>query len=218
MDFFKILKKICFVLLIVIYILLFSRYILINSYIEIIIYSLIISICIFIVFIDELIQVLISLLFIYILIGILYICLGLEFLGVMSLIIFAGAIVVLFIFVLMLVDLTDIKKRIDRTYIFLNTIEFYLINSIMFFILLLLCFVFKENNVLIYLGGASSGLLLSVKKKLVFHDSLSINEFIENSIINQISYILFEYSWFETIFLGLILLISLVIIINFFKR
>ena len=45
-----------------------------------------------------------------------------------------------------------------------------------------------------------------------------INILLEHSSLYKIAYILFNTSWFETVFLGLILLVALVIIIYLFKK
>ena len=64
-------------------------------------------------FSKNIIHTIILLLFIYILTGFLFLLLGFDFLGFMYLIIYAGAIIILFIFVLMLIELKNFKNKKD---------------------------------------------------------------------------------------------------------
>jgi NADH:ubiquinone oxidoreductase subunit 6 (subunit J) len=175
----------------------------------------------FIAYSTSMISILISLLVTYIISGMIFITLGLEFLGFMSMIIFSGAIIILFIFVLMLVNFKHFKN-IDFMYI--DTF-FNLLWTLSFFTFIFLC-VFPNDTLLVSLyfldwnfAGFSFVINTFLIKWFLFNRNyIVINNLIEHSSLYKISYILFNISWFETLFLGLILLVAVVIIIYLFKR
>jgi len=159
---------------------------------------------------NSIINIILSLLIIYILTGILFIILGLEFLGFMTIIIFAGAIIILFIFVLMLIDFKLFKKqeKFDNFFhIFLNFI---------YFILLLIIFIPKFIIFDYYFSGINNYLI--IKQSMMFYYFNTSYLLIQKSQLYSIAYILFTVSWFETLFIGLILIMSLIYIIYFFKK
>jgi NADH-quinone oxidoreductase subunit J len=163
-------------------------------------------------FAKNIIHVVIVLLFIYIITGVLFVMLGFDFLGYMIFIIYAGAIIILFIFVLMLIDM---KKFKNKTYM-ISKLRY--LSYILLILIVLNTFIFNYSNfaVLLNLGKikemAFFKFILSSK---FFNDCTNL---VETSPLVKTAYVLFSNSWFETIFIGFILLLALVFIIYLFRK
>lgn len=168
--------------------------------------------CIF--FSRNIIHVIILLLIIYVMTGIFFIMLNFDYLGYMFLIIYAGAIIILFIFVLMLIELKNFKNKKNE----FNNVFF--IFYIFFFCLFIYIFFFDFNYILFLFNSEHTYLnnLNILKLLLTFKFYNNTLNLIEVSTLVKISCILYFDYWFETLFIGFILLLSLIFIIYLFKK
>jgi len=166
-------------------------------------------------FSKNIIHVVILLLLVYIITGILFIRLGFDFLGYMILIIYAGAIIILFIFVLMLIEIKMFKNKIEVT------------NELFYFSYLLLLFIILNTFIFnfSYIASILDVTNLSQFENLYFFKLILVLSFfnkttnlVEVAPLVKTSYIMFSLSWFETILIGFILLLALVFIIYLFKK
>lgn len=172
-------------------------------------------------FINNIMNSIIILLCIYILTFFLFLIMLSDFLGFMILIIYGGAIVILFIFVLMLISLKI--KRIQRNNIY---ILFYILSIFFLFIIIFKFLSFDKDilNIIIYKYLNSKELnefiyIISEFKFIInFFYFFKLYNFIEFSNLASFSIILFIEKWFETLFIGLILILALVYIIYIFKK
>ena len=166
-------------------------------------------------FSKNIIHVVILLLLVYIITGILFIRLGFDFLVYMILIIYAGAIIILFIFVLMLIEIKMFKNKIEVT------------NELFYFSYLLLLFIILNTFIFnfSYIASILDVTNLSQFENLYFFKLILVLSFfnkttnlVEVAPLVKTSYIMFSLSWFETILIGFILLLALVFIIYLFKK
>nr|BDB10238.1 hypothetical protein [Actinophrys sol] len=173
----------------------------------------------FIYYTNNIVMIILSVLSIFILTGILFIILGSEYLAFMFLIIYGGAIVILFIccFMLMSFKNTKIEKNL------LKNIIFMLFSIIFLFLILnsILNFVCGLDSIKYAISFFTLYKLVNIQMKLkyfnfyFFQDSSNL---IDLSSLSKIGYILYSESWFETLFLGLFILLAIIFIINLFKR
>lgn len=164
-------------------------------------------------FSKNIIHIIILLLLIYILTGFLFLLLGFDFLGFMFLIIYAGAIIILFIFVLMLIELKNLKNKKEfytRFYYFIFLIILFILFNFLIFNISYITYLIDYSNNIMHLNNLKLMLILK------FYNNTS--NLIEFSYLVKIAYILFYLSWFETLFLGFVLLLALIFIIFFFKK
>jgi NADH:ubiquinone oxidoreductase subunit 6 (subunit J) len=169
----------------------------------------------FIHFSRNIIHVVILLLFIYIVTGILFIRLGFDFLGYMILIIYAGAIIILFIFVLMLIEMKNFKNKMELT----NKFIYFSYIIILFLILNIFIYNFSYFSIVVDFNNFNKFQnMYALKLVLVFQFFNKTTNLVEMSPLVKTAYILFSLSWFETILIGFILLLALVFIIYLFKK
>lgn len=169
----------------------------------------------FIHFSKNIIHVVIFLLFIYILTGIVFIRLGFDFLGYMVLIIYAGAIIILFIFVLMLIEMKNFKNKTELTN------KFFYFSYLIVLFLILNIFIFNFSYIASILDFDNFNKFQNMygfKLVLAFQFFNKTTNLVEMSPLVKIAYIMFSLSWFETILIGFILLLALVFIIYLFKK
>jgi NADH:ubiquinone oxidoreductase subunit 6 (subunit J) len=179
---------------------------------------ILITLCLF--YIDSIISIIILLLFTYILTGIFFICLNFDFLGYMLMIIFAGAIVILFINVLMLVDFALFKEKPKHKFSTIILHNFY-------FTLLILIFIPKFNLISYVINYHFDD---SSIESHVFNHFLVLKQgrgyflfntaytFIKKSTLYEYCIFLYKFYWIETLLIGLILILAIVCIIIFFKK
>ena len=165
-------------------------------------------------FSKNIIHTIILLLFIYILTGFLFLLLGFDFLGFMYLIIYAGAIIILFIFVLMLIELKNFKNKKD----YYNNLFYFLYLFFIFFIFNFLIFNISYTTYLIDYPINNFIYLNILKLVLILKFFNNTSNLVEVSPLVKISYVLFSFSWFETLFIGILLLLAVIFIIYFFKK
>ena len=169
----------------------------------------------FVHFSNNIIHVVILLLFIYVLTGVLFIRLGFDFLGYMVLIIYAGAIIILFIFVLMLIDMKNFKNKNQLT----NKLFYFSYIIILFTVLNILIYNFSYLSSVIDLDNFDKFKdMYSFKFILILQFFNKTGNLVETSPLVKMAYVLFSLSWFETILIGFILLLALVFIIYLFKK
>jgi NADH:ubiquinone oxidoreductase subunit 6 (subunit J) len=154
-------------------------------------------------------------LLIYIETSIIFLLCGFEFLAYMFLIIYAGAIVILFIFILMLVNFKYNKILYNSTLIFelvLYILYLFLIFFIIFFYNIEYNTFFINNKIKILEN------LIMLHYFYNIFNYTSILEYTEFSDLTKIGILLYQDKFIETLLIGLILLLSLVYIIYYLKK
>jgi NADH:ubiquinone oxidoreductase subunit 6 (subunit J) len=186
----------------------------------IILFLFIIVLSIFIYFINNIILNIICILFIFIFTAMIFLLLEADFLAFMILIIYGGAIVILFIFVLMLISL----KRKKETAELINILSF-IFNIFIFYIIIYKYFYSDINFFQIYINNFHFKnypkylLDLELFKLLInFKNYHQLYNSIELSNLSIYSIILYNEQFFETLYIGLILILALVYIIFLFKK
>lgn len=158
-------------------------------------------------------HIILNFLLIYIESAIIFLLCKVEFLAYMFLIIYAGAIVILFIFILMLVNFKINNKMNYKDLI---------IDLVLYILFLLLCFyiiyyynidynIFKNN--LNYLNKLS---ILQYFYNIYNYNN--IFEYIEYSDLTKLGIYIYQNNFIETLLVGLILLLSLVYILYYLKK
>jgi len=166
------------------------------------------------------VKVILYTLTIFILTGILFLILEADYLAFMFLIIYAGAIIILFICCFMLMSFKITRNKVDSDEI-IRLINYIIIVSVILFIL-----ISCSENIYIFTDIVKKDLFqpntinsLIVQHQLFnyyfFHASVNAVEF---STITQIGIILFNEAWFETLFIGLLLLLAIVYIVYIFRK
>jgi NADH:ubiquinone oxidoreductase subunit 6 (subunit J) len=166
-------------------------------------------------FAKNIIHVVILLLMTYVITGIFFIRLGFDFLGYMVLIIYAGAIIILFIFVLMLIEMKNFKNKTELT----NKFFYFSYIVILFIVLNILIYNFSYFSIVVDLDNFNKFKdMHALKLMLIFQFFNKTTNLVEMSPLVKTAYVLFSLSWFETILIGFILLLALVFIIYLFKK
>jgi NADH:ubiquinone oxidoreductase subunit 6 (subunit J) len=189
-----------------------------DNFIIKIILILLILILLAIHFTNNYVNIILLTLFSFILTGLLFLCLGSDYLAFMFLIIYAGAIVILFICCFMLMTFKSVKRPLNLNELFLILISLILLYYIG-------CNIFIDSNILVNflyifvfnIPQYIMNLPLFSYIYLMYNYFLCTN-YIQLSQLSQIGVALFKAAWFETLFLGSLILIAIVIIIYLFKK
>jgi hypothetical protein len=166
---------------------------------------------------ENFIYYILNLLFIFVEIGIFLLILDNEYLAFLFIIIYGGAIIILFLFVLMLVDLkySKIKYNFNNLnilglFFFLNLFIIYNIN----FFILFNIFYFHD----IFLN-ASYLMHSDILNMLVLYDKFLISDFMYDLLnLNDLSflaYVFYKDFWIETVLLGYFILLCIIFITLF---
>lgn len=145
------------------------------------------------IFVINPIQSLLWLVLVFILAGFLLLELGAEFLAILLILVYVGAIAVLFLFVIMLLNI----RKIELHNYYINYLPILLFISLFFF-LEIFFIIFLKNNI-----NTSELTLLNI-------DFFWINNLYYTSNIEVIGILLFDVYYYYFFFLSLILLVALV--------
>lgn len=161
--------------------------------------------------VNKIIHVLLNILCIFIITGLIFLLLEADFLAFMFLIIYAGAIVILFVCCFMLMSFKNLKSYNSQP------------NMIMFISFCLMFYLYIDfSNLYIISILPHSNYIISnyvIQSSLVdfflYHKSMNAIEF---STLTQLGIILYNEAWFETLFLGLLILLAITYIVYLFKK
>lgn len=170
----------------------------------------------FIYYTNNFVTIILSVLLIFIMTGVLFLMLGAEYLAFMFLIIYGGAIVILFICCFMLMSFKN--KNIHKN----------ILKNVIYMLFLIFIFLLILNNILNFVCGLDYFVsfftlykLVNIQIELKYFNFYFFQEtfnLVDLSLLSKIGYILYSECWFETLFLGLFILLAIFFIINLFKR
>lgn len=158
------------------------------------------------------VHVLLNVLLIFITTSLIFLILEADFLAFMFLIIYAGAIVILFVCCFMLMSFKPIKSANSQS------------NFIIFLIFCLIFYLFIDfsyNPYLLLINFYPNYLVSdfiiqsSLFDFFMYHKSLNAIEF---STLTKLGIILYKEAWFETLFVGLLILLAITYIVYLFKK
>jgi NADH:ubiquinone oxidoreductase subunit 6 (subunit J) len=188
-----------------------------NNFIMLILSLITIQVLMFFI-LENFIYYILNLLFIFVEIGMFLLILDNEYLAFLFIIIYGGAIIILFLFVLMLVDLKYSKIKYNFNNLFILSlfmfINFLIIYNLNFSVLLNIYF---AND--IYLNSSFGYIPYNKLNMLLTYDKFFVNDLMCQLLnlndLSFLSYVFYEDYWIETVLIGYFILLCIIFITLF---